>query len=268
VTAPLWIDGTFGLPGNLWLLLSGVWGACLGSFLNVVIHRLPRKESLIRPGSHCPQCGAAVRSRDNVPVLGWLLLKGRCRDCSVSIPPRYPLVELLGAVCVLTALLASGDWLSAVLRSLLLLTMVAVFFIDLDHQLILDVMTLPGTVIGLAVAPWIGTSRLDALIGAVAGGLLLEGLRRAWLRFRGVEGLGGGDVKLAMCLGAWLGWQGVAMTFLFGSLAGTIVGLILVRRGKVDGTTLLPYGVFLAPAAMLVTVAGPAIWAWYFGGVT
>jgi len=198
-------------------------------------------------------------------VLGWLLLKGRCRDCSTAISPRYPLIELLGAACVLTAILTADDLTGALLRSLLLLTMVAVFFIDLDHQLILDAITLPGTMIGLAVAPWVGTSRLDAVIGAAAGGLLLEGLRRAWLRFRGVDGLGGGDVKLAMCLGAWLGWQGVAMTFLFGSFIGSVVGVILVSRGKADGTTMLPYGVFLAPSAMVVTVAGPAIWAWYCG---
>jgi len=246
-------------------LLGCVWGACLGSFLNVVIYRLPRGESLVRPQSRCPQCGEAVRPRDNLPVFGWLFLRGACRDCGVRIPLRYPVVELLGAACVAVAMLTAADPIGAVLRALLLLALVAVFFIDLDHQLILDVLTIPGAVIGLACAPWIGLSRLDALIGAAVGGLLLEGLRRAWLKIRGVEGLGGGDVKLAIWLGAWLGWQGVALTFLFGSFVGAIVGIVLVIRGRADGTTTLPYGVFLAPAAMLTAIAGPAIWQWYWG---
>lgn len=260
---PAWIEGAFGLPTSLVLTWLVFLGLCFGSFLNVVIHRLPRGMSLVRPRSACPACGAPVRARDNLPVIGWVLLRGRCRDCGVGISIRYPLVELLGAASVLTACLASAGPAAAALRSLLLLALVAVLFIDLDHKLILDVMTLPGIALGLAVAPLIGTTRTDALIGAAAGYAVFESLRLGWRRWRGEDGLGGGDVKLAAWLGAWLGWQGVALTFLMGSFVGVLVGMILIARGRADGGTALPYGVFLAPAAMVTAIAGPDIWAWY-----
>jgi len=263
VTPPAWLDGPLGLPAGAWTALAAAWGACLGSFLNVVIHRLPRGESLAAPGSRCPHCGAPVRPRDNVPVLGWLLLRGRCRDCAAPIPARYPLVEAAGVLAALTAVYTTDSPAAALLRAALLLALIAVFFIDLDHRLILDVMTLPGTLAGVAAAPWLGLTRLDALLGALVGGLALEILRRAWLRFRGVDGLGGGDVKFAMWMGAWLGWQGVALTFLLGSLAGSLVGVTLIARGRAHAGTALPYGVFLAPAAAVAAVAGPSIWSWY-----
>lgn len=263
MTAPAWLAEAAGPAAGAWLAAAAALGACLGSFLNVVIHRLPRGESLLRPGSHCPRCGAAVRPWHNVPVLGWLLLRGRCRDCAAPIPVRYPLVELAGAAAVLAAVATASDPLGAALRAALLLALTAVFFIDLDHRLILDVMTLPGTLLGVAAAPWLGLTRLDAVVGAAIGWGALQGLRTAWKRMRGVEGLGGGDVKFAMWMGAWLGWQGVALTFVLGSLVGAAVGLWLMGRGRADGATTLPYGVFLAPAAAVVAVAGPGIWSWY-----
>jgi len=253
----------FGLPASLVLTWLAFLGLCFGSFLNVVIYRLPLGMSLVRPRSACPACGAQVRPRDNLPVLGWLLLRGRCRDCGTGISARYPLVEVLGAAVVLIACLGSGDPASAALRSVLLLALIAVFFIDLDHRLILDVITLPGIVVGLAFAPLIGTSRIDSFIGAVAGYAVFEGLRLGWRAWRGQDGLGGGDVKLAAWLGAWLGWQGVALTFLLGSFVGVIAGVALMARGRADGGTALPYGVFLAPAAVVATMSGPEIWAWY-----
>lgn len=260
---PDWLRTASALPPGAWPIVLAALGACLGSFLNVVIHRLPRGESLIRPRSRCPGCGEPVRPRDNVPVLGWLLLRGRCRDCGATIPVRYPLVELSGAVALLAALPGTSGPPEYALRALLLLGMIVVFWIDLDHRLILDVLTLPGAALGLIFSPLLGTGRLDAVVGAVGAGLALEGLRRAWIRFRGVDGLGGGDVKLAVMLGAWLGWQGVAVTFLLGSLAGAAVGLALVARGRAAGTTALPYGVFLAPAAAIVVLWGGEIWSWY-----
>ena len=254
---------TTGLPAGALLAGVAVLGACLGSFLNVVIWRLPRGESLVRPGSHCPRCGTPVRPHDNLPVLGWLLLRGRCRDCGATISPRYPLVELLGAALCVVAVLATATPAAAVAVAALLLTLLAVFFIDLDHRLILDVMTLPGTVLGLAACPLLGVDRLDALIGAAGGFAALWGLREGYRRWRGVEGLGFGDVKLAAMLGAWLGWQGVLMTFLAGSGVGALAGLALVLARRADGRTALPYGVFLAPAAMAVALWGDTAWRWY-----
>ncbi len=252
-----------GLPATTLLAGVAVMGACLGSFLNVVIWRLPRGESLVRPASRCPRCGTPVRPRDNLPVLGWLLLRGRCRDCAEPVSARYPLVELLGAgLCVVAATTAPTP-AAAAATAAMLLTLLAVFFIDLDHRLILDAMTLPGTALGLLACPLLGTSRLDALIGAAGGFAALWLLREGYRRWRGVEGLGFGDVKLAAMLGAWLGWQGVLMTFLVGSGLGTVLALVLMLARRADGRTAVPYGVFLAPAAMAVTLWGDAAWVWY-----
>lgn len=252
-----------GLPAGL--LLAGVLllGLLLGSFLNVVVWRLPRGESLAWPGSHCPACGHAVRPRDNLPVLGWLLLRGRCRDCAAPISSRYPLVELAGGLTAVAAFLATPSLAAAAAASLLLLVLIAVFLIDLDHRLILDVITLPGVALGLLFCPLLGTARPDALLGAVGGWLVLEGVRLGYRRWRGFDGLGGGDVKLAAMLGAWLGWQGVLLTFLAGSFVGALVGLTMAARGRADRLTALPYGVFLAPAAAAMVFWGRPIWTWY-----
>ncbi len=257
---PLWIDNLPGLP-----VLLVVLGLCLGSFLNVVIHRLPTGGSLLRPGSHCPSCGRPVSPRDNVPVLGWLLLKGRCRRCGAPIGIRYPAVELIGAICVVAGSLTAESPGAAVARSLFLLAMTAVFFIDLDHRLILDVLTLPGMILGLAAAPWFGVSYADALIGAAAGtgGLWLLG--RIYAAARNREGLGGGDIKLAGMFGACLGWQGMILTLLIGSAVGVVAGLALMMRRDSEWNAQLPYGSFLAPAAAVVLIWGRPLWSLYLG---
>jgi leader peptidase (prepilin peptidase) / N-methyltransferase len=252
-----------GLPAGLLLAGVSLLGLLLGSFLNVVVWRLPRGESLAWPGSHCPACGHAVRPRDNVPLLGWLLLRGRCRDCAAPIGLRYPLVELAGGLAALAAALAFPGPAAAGAALLLLLALVAVFLIDLDHRLILDVVTLPGVALGLLLCPLLGTARLDALLGAAGGWLVLEGVRLGYRRWRGIDGLGGGDVKLAAMLGAWLGWQGVLLTFLLGSFVGAIIGLTMASRGRAGRLTALPYGVFLAPAAAVAVFWGRAAWTWY-----
>ncbi len=254
-----------GLPAGLLLAGSLLLGLLLGSFLNVVAWRLPRGESVAWPGSRCPACGHAVRPRDNLPLLGWLLLRGRCRDCAAPIDPRYPLTELAGGLAAVAALLASPTPAAAGAVLLLLLAMIVVFRTDLDHRLILDVVTLPGVVAGLLLCPLLGTTRPDALLGAAGGWLVLEGMRLGYRRWRGLDGLGGGDVKLAAMLGAWLGWQGVLMTFLLGSLVGAAVGIAMTARGSAGRLTALPYGVFLAPAAAVVVFWGRAAWTWYLG---
>jgi leader peptidase (prepilin peptidase)/N-methyltransferase len=263
VTAVAAIADTTGLGTPAVTGLAVVLGLCLGSFLNVVIWRLPRGESLLRPGSHCPACGRPVRLRDNVPVLGWLLLRGRCRDCAAPVSPRYPLVELLGGAILAAAILTTPSPAEAAATALVLLGLVAVFFIDLDHRLILDVITLPGIALGLLLCPLLGTARLDAVIGAAAGFGVLWLLRATYSYVRGAEGLGLGDVKLAATLGAWLGWQGVLMTFMAGSGLGALVGLSMMAGRRADARTALPYGVFLAPAAAAVTLWGDAAWRWY-----
>lgn len=256
-------DGWFPLE-PLALAWAAILGLCLGSFLNVVIHRLPLGQSLLRPRSRCPHCGHAIRPWHNLPVLGWLWLRGRCADCRAAIPVRYPLVELAGGLFTLTAVLAfPTPWHSAA-ALWLFLSLLAVFFIDLEHRIIPDEISLGGTVLGLVLAHWTIGLR-PALAGAVAGaaGLFLVG----WFyrRIRGRDGMGFGDVKLAAMLGAFLGLSGLVMTVLFASVLGSATGiaLIAVRRGS--GATALPFGSFLAPAAVVALLWGPAVWGWYLG---
>jgi leader peptidase (prepilin peptidase) / N-methyltransferase len=251
------------LPG-IWLLLT-LLGLCLGSFLNVVIYRLPRDLSLWRPGSRCPGCGKPIAPYDNIPVLSFLLLRGRCRKCGIAISPRYPAVELLGAVCVLAGALFSDGLLPAAVRSLFLLAMVAITLIDLDHRIIPDEISLSGVVLGLILCPAVGVPRLDGLIGAAVGAGALLGVALAYRALRHAAGMGMGDVKLAAMLGAFLGWKGVFLTILLGSLLGSVLGIALLASRRATGRTALPYGTFLAPAAGVVLLAGPRIWAWYLG---
>jgi leader peptidase (prepilin peptidase)/N-methyltransferase len=239
-------------------------GLCLGSFLNVVIHRLPRGESLVWPRSRCPRCGHAIRPWHNVPVLGWLLLRGRCADCGLGISARYPAVELAGGILVVVAALAFPTPLHSLGAAWFFLSLTAVLFIDLEHRIIPDEISLGGTVLGLLLAHWT-LGLVPALLGAAAGagGLYLVGLAYRGVRHR--DGMGLGDVKLAAMLGAFLGLPGIVLTVLLASLLGSILGLALVAARRGSGATALPFGSFLAPAAVFALLWGPRIWAWYAG---
>lgn len=252
------------IPGGLaaWGLLA-LLGLCLGSFLNVVISRLPAGGSLLRPPSSCPACGARIAARDNVPLVGYALLGGRCRRCRARIPLRYPVVEAFGGAAVLVAAAGSSGPAEAAARAAFLLAMAAVAWIDLDHRIIPDEISLPGTAVGLLLCPLLGFSRLDGLIGAVAGAGALLAVARGYKAARGIEGMGMGDVKLAAMIGAFLGWRGILLTLILGSLMGAAVGAALLLGGRANSRTELPYGTFLAPAGALVLLAGPRIWAWY-----
>jgi leader peptidase (prepilin peptidase) / N-methyltransferase len=256
---------TFWLPRESFFLIAVfALGLCLGSFLNVVIHRLPRGESLIRPRSHCPRCQRAIRPWHNLPVVGWLLLRGRCADCSLPISVRYPLVELAGGGLFLLAAVAFPTPLRSLAAALFFLSMLAVLFIDLEHRIIPDEISLGGLAAGLALAHWtigLGPALAGALAGA--GGLFLVGTIYRGLRHR--DGMGMGDVKLAAMLGAFLGLRGVVLTVLLASLLGSILGVSLVLSRRGNGVTALPFGSFLAPAAAFALLWGPRIWAWYAG---
>ena len=244
----------------LWVVLFGL---VLGSFLNVVIYRLPRGESLWRHRSRCPQCGHQIAAYDNIPVLSYLLLRARCRHCGTRIPGRYPLVELLGVLCLGLAAWVSPSLTSAVVRAAFLLAMVVVFFVDLDHRIIPDEISLGGIVVGLAAAPWVGVGRVDALIGAAVGVVSFLLIAVGYQKLRGISGMGGGDIKLAGALGAFLGWKGFLLTVVLGSLAGSMLGILLLARRRATGQTALPFGCFLAPAGALVILVGQQVWAWY-----
>jgi leader peptidase (prepilin peptidase) / N-methyltransferase len=242
---------------------GALFGALLGSFVNVVIHRLPREMSLVRPRSHCPGCGAPIAFYDNIPLVSYFVLGGRCRRCRAPIAARYPLVEALGA-----GLVGGVVWLAAspgmaLAWAAFALALLAVLFIDYDFQIIPDVITLPGIALGLVAAVWGPLPVKDALIGLAVGGggllLVAEGYRRIARR----EGLGLGDVKLMAMVGAFLGWHGALATLVLGSFAGSLVGVALIASRRGTRLTALPFGSFLAPAAWAALFFGPWLWRAY-----
>jgi leader peptidase (prepilin peptidase) / N-methyltransferase len=249
---------------------AGVLGAVFGSFLNVVAYRLPRRESLVKPRSRCPSCGAPVRPYDNVPILSWLLLRGRCRGCSARISPRYPLVEAGTALLCAGAALHSGTAAGIALAAVLILLLVPAALIDLEYRIIPNRLTGTGALLGLALGtaldPAGEPTRLIA--AAAAGGFLLA----AALAYPG--GMGMGDVKLAGVMGLFLG-SAVAPAMLIALLSGVLVGAAVVARrdrsesghraagGRAVGKTAVPFGPFLAFGGIVAIFAGQPIVDWY-----
>jgi leader peptidase (prepilin peptidase)/N-methyltransferase len=245
-------------------LLIGVLGAVIGSFLNVCIHRLPRGESLVRPRSRCPACGTLIRAFDNVPLLSFLWLRGRCRDCRAAISIRYPAVELLNGLGYVLLWRRFGWTPDALIYGVFFSALVVVTFIDWDHQIIPNRITLPGIVVGLvSAATVLAGSFVDAAIGAVLGGGLLYAVAVAseWVLKK--EGMGLGDVKLLAMIGAFLGWKAVLVTVFVGALGGSLVGLALMALKLKRREDPIPFGPFLAVGAVSALFAGPELIAWY-----
>lgn len=245
-----------------------VFGALVGSFLNVCIHRIPGGESIAFPASHCPHCRTPIRPYDNVPILSYLLLRGRCRSCDAGIGLRYPLVELLGGGAAVAALYAHGSSAQALLIFAFLAALIVITFIDLDHQIIPDAISLPGIFVGFAAALLFGEpSWSDSLIGIALGGGLLWGVAEGYARLTGREGMGGGDIKLLAMIGAFLGWRAILVTLLFGSLLGSVIGLSLMALRGRDTKMAIPFGPFLAAGAVVALFWGERIIDWYLGGL-
>ncbi|MFZ2054322.1 MAG: prepilin peptidase [Candidatus Aminicenantales bacterium] len=237
-----------------------LFGLVWGSFLNVVIFRLPRGLSLMWPPSTCPQCGTRIKAYDNVPVLSYLLLRGKCRACGLKISVAYPIVELLTPVCFL--LLYARFSLSVPFFASVLFAsaLIALCFIDLYHQILPDEITLPGLALALLYSGFRSDMTLrQALVGAVVGAGFLLVIYAAYLLLRKKEGLGMGDVTIMLLVGAYLGWMKAFFTLLVGSLAGALVGLFLLSFRKKDLQFALPFGTFLAPAAFFALVWGDRI---------
>lgn len=243
-------------------LLATVLGAVLGSFFNVVAHRLPRGESLSRPRSRCTSCGTPIRALDNIPVVSWLALRGRCRACAAPISPRYPIVEAgTAALCALVVLVV-GPHVQALIGVALVLLLVPITLIDLDSRRIPNVLTASGAVLALVLVAALEPGKLPehAIAGLGAGGFLLAAVL-AYPR-----GMGLGDVKLAAVLGLFLG-RTVAPAMMVALVAGTLAGvLVMARLGVAEGRrTKLPFGPFLALGGLVGVLAGPAIVDWYLG---
>jgi leader peptidase (prepilin peptidase) / N-methyltransferase len=237
-------------------VLAGVLGLAIGSFLNVVIYRLPRGESLSKPRSRCPGCERQIRARDNIPVISWLLLRGRCRDCGEPISARYPLVEALTAALCVGVVLAEGADSDVWLGLAFVLLLVPITFIDLDHRIIPNVLTGLGAVVAIVLVAIFQTDDLveHLIAGAAAGGFLLI----AAIVYP--AGMGMGDVKLAAVMGLFLG-RAVAPAMLVALVAGSLVGVVVIaRHGRKAG---VPFGPFLAFGGVVGLFAGDAIVDWY-----
>jgi len=238
-----------------------LFGLVIGSFLNVVIGRLPEGRSVVHPRSACPGCGASIRWYDNVPVLSWLWLRARCRSCRAAISWRYPVVELLTAGLFALAAYRFGPTMELIPALLLLAALVAITGIDLDHQLIPDVITLPGVAAGAALGIAIHPDHwLDIVLGiAVGGGLFFV------IILASGGGMGGGDMKLGAMLGAFLGWKLVLLAILLAVFAGGAVAITLLMSGSKGRKDPVPFGPFLALGAILSLLWGNGLLAWYLG---
>jgi leader peptidase (prepilin peptidase)/N-methyltransferase len=248
----------------MWQVVSIIFGAMVGSFLNVCIHRLPKEESIVRPGSHCPKCKTPIRFYDNIPLLSYLLLGGKCRHCKAPISIQYPIVEAITALSSFFLFITFGVSLSFFYYFSFVAALIAITVIDLYHQIIPDVISLPGIVIGLLGSLVISQITFwSSLIGVISGGgsLFLVATVYQWLFKR--EGMGGGDVKLLAMIGAFLGWKAVILTIFLSSFIGSIIGItVMLIKGK-DFKYAIPFGPFLALGAVISLFWGENLISWY-----
>jgi leader peptidase (prepilin peptidase)/N-methyltransferase len=238
--------------------LAGLFGLVLGSFLNVVIHRLPRGESVAYPPSRCPACGAGISFADNIPLLSYLILKGRCRHCRARIPLRYPASELLTGALFLLAALRFGVGLDLLWALALILFLVALAGIDLEHRLLPNLLTLPGVAVGLALSA--ARDPGSWWVYPLAAALAFGGMLALALAYPG--GMGMGDVKFAALLGSFLGFYAFLALFL-AALAGALAGGTLVAAGRATRKSALPFGVFMSLGAGMALFFGPSLWGAY-----
>ena len=276
-------EPTTGLPFAFFVAAAAAVGAIIGSFLNVVIHRVPREESIAFPASRCPSCGTAIRPYDNIPVVSWAVLRGRCRSCRAPISARYPAVELLTAVLfALTFWLRSGLTLSLPFDLAFAAAILALVFIDAGHMILPNVITYPGIIVALVaralvpnlygvaslgaqwhVPAWL-LSVAGAVIGALVGGGFLWLVGWLWERLRGVEAMGLGDVKMMFMVGAYLGWPLTLLAIFVGVLSGSLAGVgLMLKRGRRDMQMLLPFGIFLGVGSLVSLLFGTALIDWY-----
>jgi leader peptidase (prepilin peptidase) / N-methyltransferase len=244
------------------LVAVGLFGLVIGSFLNVVIVRVPEHRSLLRPRSACPRCSAQLSWDDNIPVVSFLILRGRCRACAEPISWRYPIVEVITAVALVLAYLAFGPTIDFVIASVLLAALIAITAIDLQHLLILDVITLPGILVGLVAN--IATGRISGLESAL--GIVLAGALFLTIILVSRGGMGGGDLKLGAMLGAFLGWKALLFALFVAIILGGVVGIALLVSGLRGRKDAVPFGPFLAIGGAVALFWGERVFDWWMSG--
>jgi leader peptidase (prepilin peptidase)/N-methyltransferase len=246
------------------ILFAFLFGTTVGSFLNVCIHRLPKEESIVTPRSHCPACLTTIRAVDNIPLLSFALLRGRCRACGNPISWRYPLVEALTGLLFALTVAQFGVTLQTAFLLAFLSALVVMSFIDLDHQIIPNAITLPGIPLGLLAGLLLGEPPLlDRVIGALVGAGFLYLVLFYGGALYGQDAMGEGDLNLIAMVGAFLGWKAVAVTILLGCLFGSVVGLLLMAIRRVGRRQHIPFGPFLSAGAIVALFWGDRLIAWY-----
>jgi leader peptidase (prepilin peptidase)/N-methyltransferase len=280
------------VPPAFGYVLAGVFGAIIGSFLNVVIHRVPLEESIVFPNSRCPSCGAVIAFYDNVPVLSWVMLGAKCRGCKERISFRYPAVELLTAVLFVAVAMHDGLSVALPFDLVFVSALVALIFIDAEHMILPNAITYPGMVFAVVarlaipylsgnwhfddlpslsqgafsgLPVWV-TSLAGAAIGALIGGGSLWLMGWTWEKLRGIEAMGLGDVKMMFMVGAYLGWRLTILTIFVGVLSGSIIGVLMMARQRDRNMQmLLPFGIFLGLGAIGSLLFGSHLVEWYAG---
>ena len=246
------------------ILVLGIFGLMIGSFLNVCIGRIPAGESIVSPGSRCPYCRTPIAWYDNIPVLSYVILGGRCRQCHKRISLQYPMVEIVTAVAFVVQGLVIGENLPLLaVRLVFTALLIALFGTDLETMRLPDALTLPGLAFGLLASLFLPPGILSAVIGAALGAAIPYAIRWAWFRASGVEAMGLGDVKMLAMIGAFLGWQQVLVVLFMASVAGAAVGVTLAAIGRRTMASKLPFGTFLAMGAYAASLFGEGLVSWY-----
>lgn len=287
---PTSFEALTGVPEIFAYLFAFIFGAAVGSFLNVVIHRVPNEQSIVFPNSACPKCKTPIKAYDNIPILSWLILRGKCRSCRAPIAVRYPAVELLTALLFVLVYWQTGVTPLLPVYLVFVAAMVALIFIDAEHMILPNVITYPLLIGALAVriifpivfagdyfsdmSYWPATylagkpawlvSLFSAVVGALIGGGSLWLVGEIWKRLRGVDAMGLGDVKMMLAVGALIGWRLAALTIFLGAFSGAVIGMFIIARQK-DKTlqTQIPFGIFLGIGSILSLLFGEDLIAWY-----
>jgi leader peptidase (prepilin peptidase)/N-methyltransferase len=251
------------LPLPFVVVALGLIGLAIGSFLNVCIFRIPLGQSIVHPPSRCMRCGQKLRWYHNVPVVSWLALRGRCGFCGEPVSVRYPAVELLTGVVFALHAFAFEPGPLLLVRLVFAAVLIVLAFIDIDHRILPDAMTLTGIPLGVLASVWLPPGVRDSLIGIALGGGILWLIAEAYYRWRRVEGMGMGDVKMLAMIGAVLGWRAVIVTLVLGSCSGALVGAAMLSRSEDGMRYALPFGTFLSLGALVASLAGEPLVAWY-----
>lgn len=247
-------------------VLTFIIGLCLGSFMNVCIYRLPLSKSIVTPRSMCPGCNNFIKFYDNIPVLSYIFLGGKCRNCNIPISFRYPMVEIISGLAALSCFIKFGLSIEGLVYFAFASSLIVITFIDIDHKIIPDVISLPGIPIGLLLASFVLPSMnfKESIIGILAGGGSLFAIAWIYSLITKKEGMGGGDIKLLAMIGSLTGWKGVLFTIFIASATGTLAGIAVMLKTKKGVKLAVPFGPFLSIGAILYILFGTEIISWYF----